>query len=245
MTLFRSIYASVALAAIFFMLLLPLMETSGKFNNNICNAALFMKYSHYPVDGTDTFDRDWLDWRRRVIGPAITGKLTDWVMAKSLAQMRQNLNGAELPQTFMREVATNMVSCGNIFPSVIQTNGQAVPIQLETPSVGMGFWRFNYLVCVFAGYHALWLLATFLLISFYRPDSLFIIFATFSALILNATVAAGQWYFPFDLPCMFFVTWAWLAYDARQPLWLLLPIILVGALFKPTAMLVGGAGTVG
>jgi len=87
----------------------------------------------------------------------------------------------------------------------------------------------------FGFYHSAWLFLLFLLLILHRKDALFVILGVFCGLMYNFIVPAGQWFLPWDMPAMFFFTWACLLYDKRQ----LIPLILVvwlGSLFKETVM---------
>jgi hypothetical protein len=87
----------------------------------------------------------------------------------------------------------------------------------------------------FGFYHSSWLFLLFGILILHRKDALFLILGVFCGLMYNFIVPAGQWFFPWDMPAMFFFTWACLLYDKRQ----ILPMITVvwlGSLFKETVM---------
>jgi hypothetical protein len=88
---------------------------------------------------------------------------------------------------------------------------------------------------IFGLWHAAWLGLLFALLIMYRKDALLIILGVFGGLMYNFIVPAGQWFYPWDMPTMFFFTWACLLYDKRQ-LFPLLVVVWVGSLFKETVM---------
>jgi hypothetical protein len=87
----------------------------------------------------------------------------------------------------------------------------------------------------FGFYHAAWLLLLFGILILHRKDALFVILGVFCGLMYNFIVPAGQWFLPWDMPAMFFFTWACLLYDKRQ-LVPLLAVVWLGSLFKETVM---------
>jgi hypothetical protein len=87
----------------------------------------------------------------------------------------------------------------------------------------------------FGFYHSAWLFLLYLILIFYRSDALFIILGVFGGLMYNFIVPAGEWFFPWDMPAMFFFTWACLLFDKRQLL-PLVAVICLGSLFKETVM---------
>jgi len=69
----------------------------------------------------------------------------------------------------------------------------------------------------FGVYHATWLFLLFLVLIVYRKDALLIMFAVFGGLMYNLTdTAQPPFYYPWDLPTMFFFTLACLLYDSRR-----------------------------
>jgi hypothetical protein len=57
----------------------------------------------------------------------------------------------------------------------------------------------------------------------------------FSGLMYNFIIPAGRWFLPWDMPTMFFFTWACLLYDQRRFFPLLL-VVWLGSLFKETTL---------
>jgi hypothetical protein len=89
---------------------------------------------------------------------------------------------------------------------------------------------------VFGVYHATWLFLLFLVLIVYRKDALLIMFAVFGGLMYNLTdTAQPPFYYPWDLPTMFFFTLACLLYDSRR-LWPLMVVVWLGGLFKETTL---------
>ena len=89
---------------------------------------------------------------------------------------------------------------------------------------------------VFVFYHATWLFLLFLLLILFRRDALLIILGVFGGLMYNLTdPAQPPFYYPWDLPTMFFFTLACLLYDSRR-LWLLMVVVWLGGLFKETTL---------
>jgi Sel1 repeat len=89
---------------------------------------------------------------------------------------------------------------------------------------------------VFGFYHATWLFLLFLVLIVYRKDALLIMFAVFGGLMYNLTdTAQPPFYYPWDLPTMFFFTLACLLYDSRR-LWPLMVVVWLGGLFKETTL---------
>jgi len=85
-------------------------------------------------------------------------------------------------------------------------------------------------------YHATWLFLLFLVLIVYRKDALLIMFAVFGGLMYNLTdTAQPPFYYPWDLPTMFFFTLACLLYDSRR-LWPLMVVVWLGGLFKETTL---------
>jgi len=88
----------------------------------------------------------------------------------------------------------------------------------------------------FGVYHATWLFLLFLVLIVYRKDALLIMFAVFGGLMYNLTdTAQPPFYYPWDLPTMFFFTLACLLYDSRR-LWPLMVVVWLGGLFKETTL---------
>jgi hypothetical protein len=88
----------------------------------------------------------------------------------------------------------------------------------------------------FGFYHATWLFLLFLVLMAYRKDSLFIMFAVFGSLMYNLTDPLNPpYYYPWDMPMMFFFTLACLLYDRRR-LWPLMVVVWLGGLFKETSL---------
>ena len=88
---------------------------------------------------------------------------------------------------------------------------------------------------VFGFYHALWLFLLYLILILHRRDALLIMLGVFSGLMYNFTLPAGEWFYPWDMPTMFFFTWACLLYDQRR-LFPLMVAVWLGSLFKETTM---------
>ena len=101
----------------------------------------------------------------------------------------------------------------------------------------------------FGLYHATWLFLLFLAVVVFRRDALLLMLGIFGGLMYNLTASAGAYYYPWDMPAMFFFTLACLLHD-RCWFWLLLPVVLLGGLFKETVLccslfiLLGGQGRV-
>lgn len=87
----------------------------------------------------------------------------------------------------------------------------------------------------FGFYHALWLFLLFGILILHRRDALLIMLGVFSGLMYNFTIPAGKWFYPWDMPAMFFFTWACLLYDKRQ-LFPLMAVVWLGSLFKETTL---------
>lgn len=90
-------------------------------------------------------------------------------------------------------------------------------------------------VVVFGFYHALWLLLLYGLLIAYRQDALLLMLGIFGGLMYNFTMPAGQWFYPWDMPTMFFFTWACLLYDRDQIIPLMV-VVWLGSLFKETTL---------
>jgi len=98
-----------------------------------------------------------------------------------------------------------------------------------------GNYRFDVPTVLFSFYHSIWLLLLFLILVLHRKDALLIMVGTFSGLMYNFIMPSGQWFFPWDLPAMFFFTWAWLVYDKRSFFGLFV-VVWLGSLFKETIL---------
>ena len=88
---------------------------------------------------------------------------------------------------------------------------------------------------VFGSYHSLWLLLLFLALILLRKDALLVMLGVFAGLMYNFIEPAGMYYYPWDMPAMFFFTLACLLYDRRQ-YGLLMATVFIGGLFKETTM---------
>jgi Sel1 repeat len=88
---------------------------------------------------------------------------------------------------------------------------------------------------VFGIYHAAWLFLLFLALIYFRKDALLIMLGVFCGLMYNYIGPTGMYYYPWDMPALFFFTLACLLYD-RRIYWLLIPAICVGSLFKETTL---------
>lgn len=103
-------------------------------------------------------------------------------------------------------------------------------------SVGIGIRRYALFACVFAAYHASWLLLLFGLLIRYRADALLIILGTFAGLMLNVATPSYQMFLPWDLPSLLFFTWAILTYDNSKSILPIMVVVWLGALFKETTL---------
>ena len=107
---------------------------------------------------------------------------------------------------------------------------------LDMKFKGAPDFNWNGFQTVFGFYHAAWLFLLFLVLMVYRKDALLIMFAVFGGLMYNLTdPAQSPFYYPWDLPTMFFFTLACLLYDRRR-LWLLMLAVWLGGLFKETTL---------
>ena len=88
---------------------------------------------------------------------------------------------------------------------------------------------------IFGFYHSAWLFLTFLALILFRRDALLIVLGVFAGLMFNLTGPAGAYYYPWDMPALFFFTLACLLFD-RGRIGLLLPVLVVGGLFKETVL---------
>jgi hypothetical protein len=118
----------------------------------------------------------------------------------------------------------------------MQKNDQEAGPWSTERTLASGVWSYNVFWCTFAAYHASWLLLLFGLLIRYRADALLIILGTFSGLMLNMSAIAWQYFFPWDLPSMFFFTWAILTYDNSKKVLPLMTVVWLGALFKETTL---------
>ena len=99
----------------------------------------------------------------------------------------------------------------------------------------IGSWRHSAFHCAFGFYHAAWLFLLFCLLIYYRTDALLIILGTFAGLMLGISNVGGyRSYTPFDIPAMFFFTWAFISYDNTRRMLPLAAVICLGALFRET-----------
>jgi hypothetical protein len=101
--------------------------------------------------------------------------------------------------------------------------------------VRYGGYDFKMRAIVFGFYHALWLFLLFIVLILYRQDALLIMPLVFSGLMYNFIIPAGKWFYPWDMPTMFFFTWACLLYDKRRFLPLMV-VVWLGSLFKETTL---------
>jgi hypothetical protein len=86
---------------------------------------------------------------------------------------------------------------------------------------------------VFALYNALWIFATFILFIKFTDNPLFYIFGVTAGLLYNFGQQSGAWICTWDMPALFWFTWAtFLSFNRR---WLgLFMVIIAGAFFKET-----------
>jgi hypothetical protein len=106
---------------------------------------------------------------------------------------------------------------------------------LDTDKFVFGGYFARVPVVVFGFYHALWLFLLFVVLILHRRDALLIMLGVFSGLMYNFTIPAGKWFYPWDMPTMFFFTWACLLYDQRR-LFPLMAMVWLGSLFKETTL---------
>ena len=109
------------------------------------------------------------------------------------------------------------------------------PNGFNSTKVVFGGYRYSMMTIIFGFYHAIWLLLLFLVLILYRRDALMIMLGVFAGLMYNFIVPAGKWFYPWDMPTMFFFTWACLLYDQRRFLPLLI-VVWLGSLFKETTL---------
>ena len=88
---------------------------------------------------------------------------------------------------------------------------------------------------VFGLYHAAWLFLTFVLLIAFRRDALLLILGIFAGLMYNFGDPVRMYCYPWDIPAIFFFTLVCLLFD-RGRIWFLLPVIVLGALFKETVL---------
>ncbi len=106
----------------------------------------------------------------------------------------------------------------------------------QTCTLGIGTRRYSLFSCTFATYQAFWLLLLFGLLIRYRADALVIILGTFAGLMLNLSMTSCEYFHPWDLPSLFFFTWAVLTYDNSKGILPLMAVVWLGALFKETTL---------
>jgi hypothetical protein len=87
----------------------------------------------------------------------------------------------------------------------------------------------------FAAYHTFWLLLLFVAVILTFKDSLLINLAIFAGLMYDFSPISGPYFYPWDLPVMFFATMAALLFE-RKRYWLMVAVICVGCLFKETSL---------
>jgi Sel1 repeat len=88
---------------------------------------------------------------------------------------------------------------------------------------------------VFGSYQAAWVFLLFLALILFRKDALLVMLGVFSGLMYNFIEPAGMYYYPWDMPALFFFTLACLLYDRRW-YWPLLLTVYMGSLFKETTL---------
>ena len=88
---------------------------------------------------------------------------------------------------------------------------------------------------VFGFYHSAWLFLLFMLLVCLRRDALLIMLGVFAGLMYNFAEPAGAYYYPWDMPAMFFFTLACLTFE-RGWIWTLLPVVMIGGIFKETIL---------
>lgn len=112
---------------------------------------------------------------------------------------------------------------------------KATPNPFYSDKVHFGGYYFLMPEVVFGFYHALWLFLLYLVLILHRRDALLIMLGVFSGLMYNFTIPAGRWFCPWDMPTMFFFTWACLLYDQRQ-FFPLMVVVWLGSQFKETTL---------
>lgn len=90
----------------------------------------------------------------------------------------------------------------------------------------------------FAAYHAFWLFLLFIAVIFAFQDSLLINLGIFAGLMYDFSPISGPYFYPWDLPVMFFATMAALLFE-RKRYWLMVAVICTSCLFKETSLLCG------
>jgi hypothetical protein len=94
------------------------------------------------------------------------------------------------------------------------------------------------LMNAFGLYHACWLLLLFVCIIFTLRYSLFINLGIFAGLMYDFSPTAGPYFFPWDMPAMFFLTLAVLFFERRRT-WIGVGLVCVGCFFKETVLVSG------
>jgi hypothetical protein len=89
---------------------------------------------------------------------------------------------------------------------------------------------------VFAAYHTFWLFLLFVAVIISFRDSLLINLGIFAGLMYDFSPISGPYFYPWDLPVMFFATMAALLFE-RKRYWLMVAVICTGCLFKETSLL--------
>jgi len=112
-------------------------------------------------------------------------------------------------------------------------SGALMDYSLNEPGAAQA--QIERLANVFGLYHALWLLMLMVVIIFALRYSLFINLGIFAGLMYDFSPTSGPYFFPWDLPAMFFFTLAALLFERRQ-MWLMAAVICTGAFFKETVM---------
>ncbi|HXC34697.1 MAG TPA: hypothetical protein VNV43_02420, partial [Candidatus Acidoferrales bacterium] len=87
----------------------------------------------------------------------------------------------------------------------------------------------------FAAYHAFWLILIFILVIFAFQDSLLINLGVFGGLMYDFSPISGPYFYPWDMPVMFFASMAALLFERKRH-WLMVAVICVGSLFKETSL---------
>jgi hypothetical protein len=111
-------------------------------------------------------------------------------------------------------------------------NGRSVA---QPRQIAFGKYKFEIPMILFSLYQAMWLIPFFAILILHRKDALLIMLGVFCGLMYNFIMPAGQWFYPWDMPAMFFFTWACLLYDKRS-FFPLLVIVWLGSLFKETTL---------
>ncbi len=95
--------------------------------------------------------------------------------------------------------------------------------------------QLHSLINIFGLYHACWLLLLFVCIIFALRYSLFVNLGIFAGLMYNFSPTSGPYFYPWDMPAMFFFTLAILFFERRK-IWMMAAAICAGAFFKETAL---------